>query len=82
MGVADDLLQRWRAWEVGGALCSEMEAAGIYIVASMLRARAGGVAMVHAKEPMPPLDNLLKVAVEGLRNLIASDRAAGRSVTI
>ncbi|MFM2127066.1 MAG: nucleoside phosphorylase [Candidatus Nanopelagicaceae bacterium] len=82
MGVADDLLQRWRAWEVGGALCSEMEAAGIYIVASMLRARAGGVAMVHAKEPMPPLDILLNVAVEGVRNLIATDRAAGRSVMI
>ncbi|NDB08609.1 MAG: hypothetical protein EBX97_08140, partial [Actinobacteria bacterium] len=69
-------------WEVGGALCSEMEAAGIYIVASMLRARAGGVAMVHAKEPMPPLDILLNVAVEGVRNLIATDRAAGRSVMI
>lgn len=82
MGVADDLLQRWRAWQVGGALCSEMEAAGIYIVASVLRARAGGVAMVHAKEPMPPLDILLKVAVEGVRNLISTDLAAGRSVTV
>jgi uridine phosphorylase len=75
-------LQRWRAWQVGGALCSEMEAAGIYIVASVLRARAGGVAMVHAKEPMPPLDILLKVAVEGVRNLISTDLAAGRSVTV
>lgn len=82
MGVAEDLLSRWRAWELGGALCSEMEAAGIYIVASMLRARAGGVAMVHAKDPMPPLDILLTVAVEGVRELISSDRAAGRSVTI
>ena len=82
MGVAEDLLSRWRAWELGGALCSEMEAAGIYIVASMLRARAGGVAMVHAKDPMPPLDILLTVAVEGVRELISTDRAAGRSVTI
>ena len=26
MGVAKELLERWRAWEIGGALCSEMEA--------------------------------------------------------
>jgi uridine phosphorylase len=82
MGVADDLLQRWRAWELGGALCSEMEASGIYIVASMLRARAGGIAMVHAKDPMPPLDSLLKVAVEGVRELIAMDKASGRKVFV
>jgi uridine phosphorylase len=82
MGVADDLLQRWRAWEVGGALCSEMEASGIYIVSSMLRARAGGIAMVHAKDPMPPLDSLLQVAVAGVRELIAIDREAGREVLI
>jgi uridine phosphorylase len=82
MGVADDLLQRWRAWELGGALCSEMEASGIYIVASMLRARAGGIAMVHAKDPMPPLDSLLKVAVEGVRELIAMDKASGRNVFV
>jgi hypothetical protein len=38
--------------------------------------------MVHAKDPMPPLDILLTVAVEGVRELISTDRAAGRSVTI
>jgi uridine phosphorylase len=82
MGVANDLLDRWRAWELGGALCSEMEAAGIYIVASMLKVRAGGVAMVHAKEPMPPLDILLKTSVQALREIITSDRENGIAVTI
>jgi uridine phosphorylase len=82
MGVADELLSRWRAWELGGALCSEMEAAGIYIVSSMLKSRAGGIAMVHAKDPMPPLDSLLKVAVEGVRELIKMDREAGREVFV
>ena len=48
----------------------------------MLRVRAGGVMMVHAKEPMPPLDILLETAVGALRELIAKDRVAGRSVTI
>jgi uridine phosphorylase len=82
MGVANELLARWRAWEIGGAICSEMEASALFVIASMLRVRAGGVMMVHAKEPMPPLDILLETAVGALRELIAKDRAAGRSVTI
>ena len=82
MGVAKDLLERWKAWEIGGALCSEMEASALFVIASMLRVRAGGVMMVHAKEPMPLLDILLETAVQGLRELIAADKAAGRSVTL
>lgn len=82
MGVAQDLLNRWRAWEIGGAICSEMEASALFVIASMLRVRAGGVMMVHAKEPMPPLDILLETAVQGLRELIAIDKAAGKSLTL
>ncbi|MBU3752343.1 MAG: uridine phosphorylase [Candidatus Nanopelagicaceae bacterium] len=82
MGVVKDLLERWRAWEIGGALCSEMEASALFVIASMLRVRAGGVMMVHGKEPMPPLDILLQTAVQGLREMIANDRASGRSVTL
>jgi uridine phosphorylase len=82
MGVSDELLQRWRAWEIGGALCSEMEASALFVIASMLRVRAGAIMMVHAQEPMPPLDILLETAVEGLRELIAFDKASGKSVTI
>ena len=82
MGIANELIARWRAWEIGGAICSEMEASALFVIASMLRVRAGGVMMVHAKEPMPPLDILLETAVGALRELIAKDRAAGRSVTI
>ena len=82
MGVAKDLLERWKAWEIGGALCSEMEASALFVIASMLRVRAVGVMMVHGKEPMPPLDILLETAVQGLRELIAADKAAGRSITL
>ncbi|MBU3692212.1 MAG: nucleoside phosphorylase [Candidatus Nanopelagicaceae bacterium] len=82
MGVAKDLLERWKAWEIGGALCSEMEASALFVIASMLRVRAGGIMMVHGKEPMPPLDILLETAVQGLRELIAADKATGRSVTV
>ena len=77
MGVAQDLLERWKAWEIGGALCSEMEASALFVIASMLRVRASGIMMVHAQEPMPPLDILLKTAVQGLREIIAEDKANG-----
>ena len=76
------MLERWRAWQLGGALCSEMEASALFVIASMLRVRAGGVMMVHGKEPMPPLDILLDTAVGALREVIAADRANGRSVTL
>ncbi len=78
MGVASELLNRWKAWEIGGALCSEMEASALFVIASMLRVRAGGVMMVHGVDPMPPLDILLDTAVQGLREIIAEDKANGR----
>lgn len=82
MGVARDLLERWKAWEIGGALCSEMEASALFVIASMLRVRAGGVMMVHGKEPMPSLDILLETAIQSLRELISMDRANGKKLTI
>lgn len=80
MGVANELLNRWRAWEIGGALCSEMEASALFIIASMLRVRAGGIMAMHGVDPMPPIDNLLNTAVQGLREIIAVDKAAGKDV--
>ncbi|MBC7463680.1 MAG: nucleoside phosphorylase [Actinobacteria bacterium] len=77
MGVAHNLLDRWKAWEIGGAICSEMEASAIFVISSMLRLRAGGVMAMHGVEPMPPLTTLLDTAVQGLREMIAFDKAAG-----
>jgi uridine phosphorylase len=72
----------------GGALCSEMEAATLYIVSSTLGTRAGGIMMIAGhpdQRPMTPeetarmdLDLLLRTAIEGLKALIEADRAAGR----
>jgi hypothetical protein len=59
-----------------------MEAAAIFVIASMLKVRAGGVMAVHAKEPMPSLDLLLKTSVQALRELISNDKANGKSVNI
>ena len=51
MPIADELKQRWHAWVAGGALCSEMEAATLFVVASVLGVRAGGVMRISGLVP-------------------------------
>lgn len=84
MPVAGRLEERWAAWRAGGAICSEMEAAGLFIVASVLGVRAGGVMLIAGHPDQSPmseeeaklvdLDPLLDVAVAGMRQVIAQDR--------
>jgi uridine phosphorylase len=82
MPVADRLLQRWKAWKMGGAICSEMEAAAIFILGSIYRKRTGGIMLIVAnqesKDPnsghVYELDNLIAVTIEALKILIEQDR--------
>lgn len=88
MPMAARLEERWKAWVAGGALCSEMESSILFVLASIYRKRAGGVLLVindselgeiseddrekHMAEFDP--ETLVKVAVEGLRQLIHADQ--------
>lgn len=84
MPLADELQKRWDAWVKGGAICSEMEAAAIFILASIHRKRAGGVMMMVCHgEGLPETeegkelfhgDRAIQVAIEGLKILIEKDR--------
>jgi uridine phosphorylase len=86
MPVADHLRKRWQAWVDGGAICSEMESAAIFILSSIHRVRAGGVMMmVAAGEGLPDTeeekdlfhgDRAIRAAIEALRILIEMDRKA------
>jgi uridine phosphorylase len=87
MPVADQLLSRWKAWIAGGVLCSEMEAATLFVVSSILRKRAGGIMLVAGNQELPPLppeerkkrtdlDPLIRTAIEAVKILIEKDRAA------
>ncbi len=86
MPVANRLKDRWTAWMAGGAICSEMEAATQYIVASTLGVRAGGVMLIAGhpdQRPMTEEENArmdlelcIRTAVEGLKVLIEADRTA------
>lgn len=87
MPIAPELAARWNAWTAGGAICSEMEAATLFIVASTLRVRAGGAMLVFQNlDHLPPteeerrngdVERAIAVAVAGLRRLIAQDRERG-----
>ncbi len=71
--VSERLLERWRAWEIGGAICSEMEASAIFILSSMLKVRAGGIMAMHGEGEFGSLDPLIETAIEGVRELIKGD---------
>jgi uridine phosphorylase len=75
-GVTSRLLERWRAWEVGGAICSEMEASTLFVVASMLRVRAGGIMIMHGEGELGSLEPLIETAVLAIRELIKGDQNA------
>ena len=46
MPIAAELLQKWEAWVKGGVLCSEMEAATLFVVGSYRKLRTGAVLLV------------------------------------
>ena len=74
--VSEKLLDRWSAWEIGGAICSEMEASAIFIIASMLKVRAGGIMAMHGEGEFGSLEPLIETAILGVRELIKGDADA------
>ncbi|MBI9045359.1 MAG: uridine phosphorylase [Anaerolineaceae bacterium] len=83
MPVANHLLNRWKAWVAGGAVCSEMEASAIMILSSVYRKRGGGVMLVcanqeideeEANEHTNDVTPVLEVAIEAIKILIKQDR--------
>lgn len=77
MPLAGQLEDRWNTWIAGGAICSEMEAAALFIISSIHRVRAGGIMHMHVEGGDVDAERarMLEVSVESLRVLIAQDRA-------
>ena len=79
MPMAGYLHDRWNAWVAGGAICSEMEAAAVFILSGIYRKRAGGVTLVIGSD-MDTLnqkhdpDAMIRVAIEAIRMLIQDDK--------
>ena len=84
--LAEQLNARRRAWIAGGAVCSEMEAATVFVVSSVLHKRAGGVMLIVDSEfsdgghesHISMLDRLISTGIEAIKLLIDQDRVALR----
>jgi uridine phosphorylase len=90
MPLAAHLAERWKAWVDGGAICSEMEASAVLILASIYRKRASGVMLMGGADTgadhialtelpddfkgLLDVHRAIRVAVEGLKVLIERDR--------
>jgi len=86
MPVAQHLIDRWKAWRMGGAICSEMEASAIFVLGSIYRKRTGGVMLIAANQErheavrtvVTDLHGVIATAVEALKILIVQDRTQGK----
>lgn len=84
MPVSYELANKWEAWKRLGTLASEMESAALFVVASFLKVRVGSCFLVVANQerekqnlPNPVVhdtDLAIRVGIEGLKNLIESDK--------
>lgn len=80
MPVSYELENKWKAWIKGNALCSEMESAALFTIASSLGLKAGTILLViwnqereksgFSQSQCFSLDLAIKVAIEAIRNLI------------
>jgi uridine phosphorylase len=88
MPISAHLEERWKAWVMGGAICSEMESAVLFILCSIYRKRASGVMLMASSPDMDPrteaelaefkrlfdVQRAIQTAIEGLKVLIENDR--------
>ena len=84
MPVSYELTNKWEAWKRLGTLASEMESAALFTVASFLKVRVGSCFLVVANQErekegltnpvVHDTDLAIRVGVEGLKNLIASNK--------
>ncbi len=86
MPVHQELLEKWDAWKIAGALGSEMESSTLFIVASVLRVRCATVLLLcrnREQEALHPEAEAvtcwdtapaIETAIEALRSLIRKDR--------
>lgn len=88
--VSYELQHKWEAWKRLGVLASEMESAALFVVASYLGVRCGSEFLVVGNQEREVLgmenpivhatEAAIEVAIQGVRNLIAADKAKNPSL--
>lgn len=84
MPTEADLLYKWNAWTKLGTLCSEMESAALFTVASFRKVRCGSILLsVHNQARVAAglsdnacydIDTPIKIAIEAIKILIENDK--------
>ena len=84
MPTGEELMSKWRAWIMAGCLASEMESTALFIVSSVLGARAGCILNVCWNQERKrqglsnpechDTTNAVKAAVEATRLLIRQEK--------
>ncbi len=84
MPVSYELENKWEAWLRMGCLASEMESAALFIAGSFLKVRVGSCFLVVANQErakaglsndqVHDTDQAIRIAVEAIKKLIASDK--------
>ena len=64
----DRLVSRWKAWERGNVVCSEMETAGIFVVASIREVRAASI--MSFKD----MEETISIVCDALKEIIEFDK--------
>jgi uridine phosphorylase len=60
---SDQIAQRWHAWRAAGVLATEMEAAALFVIASLRRVAAGAIFVVVGKDRSPGFEEALQSAL-------------------
>ena len=85
MPVKHDLLQKWEAWKMAGAIGSEMESATLFVVSSVLRVRCATILLLCRNREREEDFNTgiirdsdigpaIETAIEAMRNIIRKDK--------
>ena len=84
MPIRNDLINTWNAYIEGGALCSEMESATLFIVGNYRKVRVGSVISIASNQErekrglesqrINDTESAIKVAIDAIRTLIKEDK--------
>jgi len=66
--VGEHLKERWKAWQRGNVMCSEMECAAIFVISSIRKCRASAIMN------WGNMDETIKTACDAVRIMIEQDK--------
>ena len=73
--ISTELGLRRAAWEKGNVMCSEMEAAALFVISSIRGCRAAGIMAFSAEDdPITAVDRIIQTACNAIRLLIRQDK--------